>query len=164
PAFGCAGLDPCIGQFGSEAGTTETSLPRMNITAVAPLGNGLAISFGRFDTPYGYERHDAALNFTATTSELTKFGRPQSYTGFQAAYSFAPWLDVVGWIANQWENETTENGFQDNNSAKSFGGRVGVTPFQGDQWLNFGIGGWSGPGRDEDTPPNRLVLDSHRPW
>src|ERR1043166_6999505 len=86
PDFGCPGLDQCIEQFGSESGTTETSLHRMNITAVAPLGNGLAISFGRFDTPYGYERHDAALNFTATTSELQRFGRPQSYTGFQVAY------------------------------------------------------------------------------
>src|SRR5438309_636355 len=143
---------------------TEVSLHRMNITGIAPLGNGLAISFGRFDTPYGYERHDAALNFTATTSELTRFGKPQSYTGFQVAYAFAPWLDVTGWIANQWENETTENGFQDNNSAKSFGGRVGVTPFQGDQWLNFGIGGWLGPERDEDTRHNRWIIDADVTW
>ena len=164
PDFGCPGLDQCIEQFGAEAGSTEVSLHRMNITGIAPLGNGLAISFGRFDTPYGYERHDAALNFTATTSELTRFGKPQSYTGFQAAYSFAPWLDVVGWIANQWENETTENGFQDNNSAKSFGGRLGVTPFQGDQWLNFGIGGWLGPERDEDTRHNRWIIDADVTW
>src|SRR2546427_8259074 len=160
PDFGCPGMDRCVEQFGSEAGTTVVSVHRMTITGIAPLGNGLAISFGRFDTPYGYERHDAALNFTATTSELTRFGKPQSYTGFQAAYSFAPWLDVVGWIANQWENETTENGFQDNNSAKSFGGRLGVTPFQGDQWLNFGIGGWLGPARGEDPRHNRWIIDA----
>ncbi|OLC00938.1 MAG: hypothetical protein AUH30_01480 [Candidatus Rokubacteria bacterium 13_1_40CM_68_15] len=164
PDFGCPSMDRCVEQFGTEAGTTEISLHRMNITGVAPLGNGLAISFGRFDTPYGYERHDAALNLTATTSELQRFGRPQSYTGFQAAYAFAPWLDVVGWVANQWESETTETGFQDNNSAKSFGGRVGFTPFQGDQWLNFGIGGWSGPERDEDTRHNRWILDADVTW
>src|SRR2546425_690005 len=157
PDFGCPGMDRCVEQFGSEPGTTEVSLHRMNITGIAPLGNGLAISFGRFDTPYGYERHDAALNFTATTSELTRFGKPQSYTGFQVAYAFAPWLDVTGWIANQWENETTENGFQDNNSAKSVGGRVGVTPFQGDQWLNFGIGGWVGAEGDSAPPRHPSV-------
>ena len=164
PDFGCPGFDRCIEQFGSESGETEISLHRMNLTGIAPLGNGLAISFGRFDTPYGYERHDAALNLTATTSELQRFGRPQSFTGFQVAYTFAPWLDVVGWVANQWENETVENGFQDNNSAKSFGGRVGFTPLQGEQLLNFGIGGWIGPERDEDTRHNRWILDADVTW
>src|SRR5439155_22571477 len=37
PDFGCPGLDQCIEQFGAEAGSTEASLQRMNITAVAPL-------------------------------------------------------------------------------------------------------------------------------
>ncbi len=51
PDFGCPGAGLCIEQFGSEAGTTEVSLHRMNITGVAPIGNGLAISLGRFDSP-----------------------------------------------------------------------------------------------------------------
>src|SRR5438105_4389669 len=94
PDFGCPGTGQCIEQFGTESIDTEVSLHRFNLTAVAPLGNGLALSFGRFDTPFGYERHDAALNLTATTSELQRFGRPQSMTGLQAAYQFAPWLGV----------------------------------------------------------------------
>ena len=164
PDFGCPGAGLCIEQFGSEAGTTEVSLHRMNITGVAPIGNGLAISFGRFDTPYGYERHDAALNLTATTSELQRFGRPESYTGFQLAYAFAPWLDVVAWVANRWENETTETGFEDNNSAKSFGGRVGFTPLQGDQLLNFGVGGWWGPEQDNNNKNDRWIIDADVTW
>ena len=161
PAFGCPSSgSPCVEQFGSEEIDTEVSLHRFNITGIAPIGNGLALSFGRFDTPFGYERHDAPLNFTATTSELQRFGRPQSMTGFTAAYSFAPWLDVVGWVVNRWENETTEDPLEDNNRDKSFGGRVGFTPLSGNQLLNVGIGGWWGPERDEDTKHDRWIIDA----
>ena len=105
--FGCPGTDTCTERFGTEEIETEVSLHRFNVTAIAPIGNGLALSFGRFDMPFGYERHDAALNLTATTSELQRFGRPQSMTGLQASYTFAPWLDATAWVVNRWENETT---------------------------------------------------------
>ena len=140
PDFGCPSSSaPCIEQFGTEDIETEVSLHRFNITGIAPIGNGLALSFGRFDTPFGYERHDAALNLTATTSELQRFGRPQSMTGFTVAYQFAPWLDVAGWVVNRWQNETTEDPLEDNNRDKSFGGRVGFTPLHSEQLLNFKI-------------------------
>jgi hypothetical protein len=165
PDFGCPSSSaPCIEQFGTEDIETEVSLHRFNITGIAPIGNGLALSFGRFDTPFGYERHDAALNLTATTSELQRFGRPQSMTGFTAAYQFAPWLDVTGWVVNRWENETTEDPLEDNNRDKSFGGRVGFTPRYGDQLLNVGIGGWWGPERDDDTKNARWIIDADVTW
>ena len=165
PDFGCLSSGaPCTEQFGSEAATTEVSLHRFNLTGVAPLGKGLALSFGRFDTPYGIERHDAPLNLTATTSELQRFGRPQSMTGFQAAYQFTPWLDATAWVVNRWENETTEDPFEDNNRDKSVGGRIGFTPLQGAQLLNFGIGGWWGPERDNDTRHDRWILDADVTW
>ena len=44
--FGCPGTGTCTEQFGTEAIETEISLHRFNITAVAPIGNGLALSFG----------------------------------------------------------------------------------------------------------------------
>jgi putative OmpL-like beta-barrel porin-2 len=165
PAFGCPSSGaPCTEQFGAEVAATEVSLHRFSITGVAPIGNGLALSFGRFDTPYGIERHDAPLNLTATTSELQRFGRPQSMTGFQAAYQFTPWLDATAWVVNRWENETTEDPVEDNNRDKSIGGRVGFTPLQGAQLLNFGVGGWWGPERDEDTRHDRWILDVDVTW
>ena len=164
PAFGCPGTGQCIEQFGTETIDTEVSLHRFNLTAVAPLGNGLALSFARFDTPFGYERHDPALNLTATTSELQRFGRPQSMTGLQAAYQFAPWLDAVAWLVNRWENETTEDPPEDNNRAKSVGGRLGVTPLQGSQLLNLGIGGFWGPERDDDNTHARWIVDTDLTW
>jgi len=159
PAFGCPGTGICIEQFGAEPIETEVDLHRFYITAIAPLGNGVAFSFGRFDTPYGYERHDAPLNLTATTSEVQRYGRPQSMTGFTVAYQFAPWLDATAWIVNRWENETTEDTLEDNNRDKSFGGRIGFTPLQGNQLLNFGIGGWWGPEQDDDTANKRWIVD-----
>jgi hypothetical protein len=163
--FGCpGGGGVCIERFGAEAIETEISLHRFNITGIAPLGNGLALSFGRFDTPFGYERHDAALNLTATTSEVNRFGRPMSMTGFQVAYQFAPWLDATAWVVNRWENETTEDPLEDNNRDKSFGGRVGFTPLYGARLLNFGLGGWWGPEQDDDTKSERWILDFDVTW
>ena len=164
PAFGCPGVGLCVERFGSEAIETEISLHRFNITAVAPIGNGLALSFGRFDTPFGYERHDAALNLTATTSELQRFGRPQSMTGLTAASQLTPWLDVMGWVVNRWENETTETPLEDNNSDKSFGGRIGFTPLPGARLLNFGLGGWWGPEQDDNNRNNRWIVDFDVTW
>src|SRR5438128_11472526 len=164
PDFGCPGGGLCTEQLGTEEIETEVSLHRFNITGIAPIGNGLALSFGRFDTPFGYERHDAALNLTATTSELQRFGRPQSMTGITAAYQFAPWLDAMAWIVNRWENETTEDPLEDNNRDKSFGGRVGFTPLSGAQLLNFGLGGWWGPEQDDDTKHDRWILDLDVTW
>lgn len=164
PEFGCPGDGPCVEQFGAEEMETELALHRFGITAVAPIGNGLALSFGRFDVPFGLERHDAPLNLTATTSELQRFGRPQSMTGLQAAYAVAPWLDATAWVVNRWDNETTEDGPEDNNRAKSFGGRVGFTPLHASQLLNVGVGGWWGEERGPEIEGGRWILDADVTW
>ncbi len=166
PDFGCPSSNEfCFERFGAEEAETEVELHRFNITGVIPIGNGLAVSFGRFDTPYGIERHDPNLMFTATNSELFQFGRPNSMTGFTVAYQFAPWLDVTGWVVNRWENETTHDPFDDNNRAKSFGGRVGFTPIAGGgQLLNIGVGGWFGEEQESDTANPRWIVDVDVTW
>ena len=68
-------------RFGTEEAEIEVNLDRFHLTAVAPLGNGVALSFGRFDVPFGMERHDEPLLLTATTSEVFRFGRPERMTG-----------------------------------------------------------------------------------
>jgi len=164
PDFGCVGSDPCVEQFGAEPIDTEVSLHRFNVTAIAPLWNGIAISVGRFDTPFGYERHDAALNLTATTSELQRFGRPQSMTGAMVAVQPTPWLDATAWLVNRWENETTEDPPEDNNAAKSVGGRIGFTPIQGTGLLNLGVGGFWGPEQDDNNGNARWIVDADLTW
>jgi len=128
PAFGCNGGGTCREQFGAEEPETETNLDKFNVTAIAPIGNGLALSIGRFDVPFGIERHDEPLNLTATASEVFSFGRPNKVTGFQAAYQINPAVDVALFFVNRWESETTHDDFNDNNKGKTVGGRIGFTP------------------------------------
>lgn len=165
PEFGCPGAGPCMERFGEEEAEIETNLDLFRVTAVAPLGNGLALSFGRFDVPFGIERHDEPLLLTATTSEVFRFGRPEKMTGFQVSYPFAPWLDASVWVVNRWENENTgEEDFNDNNRDKSFGGRIGFTPFQGQGLLNIGLGGFWGPEQDDINSNKRWVIDFDVTW
>jgi hypothetical protein len=151
-------------RFGAEEAETDTDLERFHVTGIAPLGNGLALSFGRFDVPFGIERHDEQLNLTATTSELHRFGRPDGMTGFLASYQVAPWLDASVWAVNGWEGAATHDPFDDNNRDKSFGGRIGVTPFPRDRLLNVGLGGFWGPEQDDQSSEKRWVIDVDFTW
>jgi len=151
-------------RFGAETPTAEVTLDKFNLTVVAPIGNGLAISLARFDLPFGFERHDEVLNLTATTSEVFQFGRPQRGTGFNFAYQFTPWLDAQAWVVNRWENETTHDPFDDNNKDKSYGGRIGFTPISRDGILNFGIGAFWGPEQASNNSEARWVIDVDAVW
>jgi hypothetical protein len=164
PAFGCPGAGPCFERFGAEEAETDVNLDKLALTVVAPLGNGVAVSFGRFDVPFGIERHDEPLNLTATVSEVFQFGRPNLMTGFLVTYQFTPWLDGAAWAVNRWESETTHDPFDDNNRDKSFGGRLGFTPLARDGLLNVGIGGFWGPEQDERTSNARWVVDLDFTW
>jgi hypothetical protein len=165
PSFGCRGGGTCVERFGAEEAETEINLDRFSLTAIAPIGNGLSLSLGRFDVPFGIERHDENLILTATTSEVFRFGRPERMTGFQTSYTVSPWLDVSAWVVNRWENEVTgEDDFNDNNRDKSFGGRIGFTPFPREGLLNVGLGGFWGPEQDDRTASKRWVLDLDVTW
>ena len=164
PLFGCPGTGTCIERFGSEELETHVSLDKFNVTGIVPVGSGLALSIGRFDLPFGIERHDEPLLLTATTSEVFTFGRPNKMTGLQASYAFAPWLDANAWVVNRWEAEVTEDDFNDNNHAKSVGGRIGITPISRDGLLNFGIGGFWGAEQDDNNDDRRWVLDFDATW
>jgi hypothetical protein len=164
PNFGCPGAGTCIERFGTEEPETEAALDRFNLTVIVPVGNGLSLSIGRFDVPFGIERHDEPLNLTATTSEVFQFGRPQLMTGFQTGYQFTPWLDASAWVVNRWESETTHTAFDENNKDKSFGGRIGFTPLARGRLLNFGIGGFWGPEQDNNNASKRRVLDFDFTW
>lgn len=160
PAFGCPGTAPCVERFGTEEPVTEVNLDRFMITAVAPVGNGLSLSVGRTDVPFGIERHDEPLILTATTSEVFQFGRPQRMTGFQTSYVFSPQVDVMGWVVNRWETETTHTSFDDNNESKSVGWRVGFTPLPRERLVNVGFGGFFGPERDHSDKRWVVAFDA----
>jgi hypothetical protein len=172
PATQCVDVPVPCEAFGAETPATESTLDKLEITAVAPIGTGLGFSFGRFDVPFGVERHDEVMNMAATTSEIYQFAKPQNYTGLQTFYAFGPLVDVNFWVANRWESHTTHTPFDDNNKAKSVGGRIGISPLTHDQLLNIGIGGWSGSETTrplnatgmEPGGPKRQVIDLDLTW
>lgn len=166
PDFGCPGDGACFSIFGTEGAETQVNLDTFHLTAIAPIGNGLALSLGRFDVPFGIERHDENQLLTATTSEVFRFGRPDQMTGFVTSYQFAPWLDVTAWAVNRWENETVESeaDFNNNNEGWSGGGRIGFTPFPLEPLLNIGVGGWVGPEQDDENGNLRWLVDLDFTW
>ncbi|HWP49727.1 MAG TPA: outer membrane beta-barrel protein [Candidatus Limnocylindrales bacterium] len=166
PEFGCpeGGTSPCIERFGSEEPEIEVGLDKFNITGIVPVGNGLSLSLGRFDVPFGIERHDEPLLLTATNSEVFRFGRPQKVTGFWTAYQVNPKVNFDVFLVNRWESETTEDDFNDNNKGKTVGGRIGFTPLPTTGLLNFGIGGIYGPEQENNDSSKRWVIDLDATW
>jgi hypothetical protein len=65
---------------------------------------------------------------------------------------------------NRWESETTHDDFNDNNRDKSFGARIGFTPFARQGLLNFGIGAFFGPEQDDHNGNQRWVIDLDATW
>ena len=167
----CVGVPAPCESFGAETPATESTLDKLAVTWF-PWGTGLGFAFGRFDVPFGIERHDEVLNMTATTSEIYHFAKPQNFTGLQTMYQMGPSVDFNFWIANRWESHTTHEPFDDNNKAKSVGGRIGFSPIVRDELLNFGVGAWHGAERDNPANvadaglngPKRTVFDLDATW
>jgi hypothetical protein len=170
PTTQCVGTPAPCESFGAETPATESTLDKLAITWY-PWAS-LGFSFGRFDVPFGIERHDEVLNMTATTSNIYHFAKPQNYTGLQAMWQLGPVVDVNVWVANRWESHTTHEPFDDNNAAKSFGGRIGFSPARRDELLNFGLGVWYGAERDNPANvadlglngPKRTLVDFDATW
>lgn len=129
---------------------TDVNIDVFEITAIAPIGNGLAFSFGKFNVPFGIEREDAPFNLQTTNSLVFELGRPSKVLGFRTAYQFNPIVDVELFAVNGWDVDN------DNNDGKTFGGRLGFTPLER---LNFGIGGFWGPEQNDLTGPKRWIID-----
>jgi len=164
PVTQCVGTPVPCESFGAEEATTEATLDKLAITWMPWGGSGVGFAFGRFDVPFGIERHDEVLLMTATKSDIYLFAKPQMYTGLQTFYQLGPRVDLNFWIANRWESETTHTTFDDNNKAKSLGGRIGFSPAVRDGLLNFGIGGWYGAEQDNLDGPKRTLIDLDATW
>jgi hypothetical protein len=170
PATQCVNVPAPCESFGAETPATESTLDKLALTWFPTPALGL--SFGRFDVPFGIERHDEVLNMLATTSEIYHFAKPQNFTGLQTMWQMGPVIDLNFWVANRWESHTTHEPFDDNNRSKSIGGRIGFSPGMRDSLLNIGIGAWHGAERSDPTNtanlglngPKRTVVDIDATW
>jgi len=89
----------------------------------APIGSGLQLDFGKFNTHIGAEVMDGydGWNYNFSRSWLFSFG-PFTHTGLRASYTINDMISVLGMVANGWDN-TVEN-----NDGKSVGAQIAITP------------------------------------
>lgn len=104
------------------------------------LGRDVAIDFGKFVTPTGYEVIESSSNDNYSRGLLFTYGVPFYHTGFRFAAPISKKLAFTGGIVNGWNNTA------DDNEAKSVFTQLTWTPstcFTGT--FNF-IGGSEGTG------------------
>ncbi len=120
------------------------------VTYALSVGNGLDLTFGKFNAPIGFELLDAPDMYQYSHALVFDNGLPTNLTGLMGSYAFSDMVDVAIYLVNGWDNNT------DNNNSKTVGGRIGITPMEG---VNIGISGISGPEVDDNITDKRNVFD-----
>jgi hypothetical protein len=132
------------------ADTESFDLTEAYLQYNASVGRGLKFTFGKFATYMGAEVIEARDNPNYSRSFLFNYAVPFTHTGLSAAYSFSDAFSVTGYLVNGWDNT------DDNNSGKSIGLSVGVTPMEQISMLfNF----MYGPEQRNNNDNNRFIFD-----
>jgi hypothetical protein len=161
PVGGFVGL-----RFGPGAGLYNAGVDNQNsltyvkqaFVAWKPGGGQLELDFGKFDTWIGGEVADTQYNMTYTRSTLFFF-QPLFHTGLRLDYAVSDQLDLKFFAVNGWNNSV------DNNSGKTFGVSVGITP---QKTMAFYINYIGGPEQTDSTVDMmgnvRPVPDANSRW
>ena len=93
-----------------------------SISYLAPVGAGLRVDFGKFVTHIGGETIESIKNRNFSHSFFYSYGIPFQDSGIRLNYAFNSKVYAEAYILNGW------NVTSDNNSGKTFGASVGLTP------------------------------------
>lgn len=88
------------------------------ISVLAPIGRGMQIDAGKFNTPIGAEPTETAYNWNYSRSLLFAWAAPYYHVGVRAALPVSDTVTVTGFLINGWNNA------QDNNRGKSGAAQV----------------------------------------
>lgn len=113
------------GLFRNSDGVAEDfDLQQAYLSFIAPLGRGVRFDAGKFITHTGAEVIEGydGFNDQYTRSFLFGYAIPFTHTGVRATYAFTDKVSGMLMIANGWDN------VRDNNSGKSIGAQVVVSP------------------------------------
>jgi hypothetical protein len=88
-----------LGTSSSGINDSDFAIKQAFVAVRAPLGNGLDIKMGVFDTIIGYETFDAGSNPNFSRSWGYTI-EPTTHTGLLATYRFTEWLSMAAGIAN----------------------------------------------------------------
>ncbi len=136
---------------GEEGRGLETEIDNLIISFTPSAAPGLAVWFGRFDAPLGFERDDEPLNLQPTTSFNFEFARPVKLSGLLVGYTPLPQLSVAGYLVNGWDTAF------DNNSGKTVGARVSFLPAE---FTALSVNAVYGPEKPDNNDDQRLLLSA----
>lgn len=96
---------------GNDGPDNELDLEQANVSIGIPLGNGLVVKAGKFDTLIGYETIDAPKNPFYTHSNAATWGEPATQTGILASYYLLAdgSLVVTAGSTRGWNQSTNDN-------------------------------------------------------
>jgi putative OmpL-like beta-barrel porin-2 len=141
------------GLFRDDSGTAEDiDVHQAFASWIAPVGSGLRLDFGKFITHFGYEVIEGydAWNDNASRSFLFGYAIPFTHMGVHATYTPSPRGAITAMVVNGWDVA------RDNNSAKSVGGQIALTPVPAFSLL---LNGMWGPERAGNSGDPRTLLD-----
>jgi hypothetical protein len=115
--------------------STLNNLQQAYLTAVVPVGSGLTVDVGRFVTHMGYEVIESQDNWNYSRSLLFSWAIPYHHIGLRTRYPLSDNVSVAGYLYNGW------NRLVDNNSGKTLGASVILTPVGGLSLFANWIGG-----------------------
>lgn len=90
-----------VGDKGAGTDGSDFSVKQAYVAVRAPVGNGLDIKLGVWDTLIGYEVFESVNNPNFSRS-YGYFIEPTHHTGVLLSYHVADWLSVSGGVANGW--------------------------------------------------------------
>jgi len=117
---------------GYGADSSDFNVKQAYVALRAPIGNGLDIKLGVWDTIVGYEVFESVNNPNFSRS-YGYFIEPTHHTGILLSYHVADWLSVSGGVANGWTggiNDRIAGPFgspEDGESRKAYLGSLTIT-------------------------------------
>lgn len=138
--------DPATGK------AEDFDLQQAYVSWIAPVGNGLRLDAGKFFTIAGYEFVDRwdGYNDNATRSFQFGYAEPVTHTGLKASYAFSDSVSALALVANGWDV------VKDNNSSKSLGAGLTVTPGPA---ATFSVAYLYGPEQAGNSSDNRGLFN-----
>lgn len=134
---------------------TFNNLEQAYIDYIAPFGNGVRITAGRFVTPIGFEVIESHGNWNATRSFNFGLGIPFTHTGLKAEYQVFDNWSVAAMVVNGWDNTV------DNNDDKTFILQSTWKPAEWVTWVVNGAIGNEGGRMGNDEGDIRYLVNTN---
>jgi hypothetical protein len=129
----------------------QYDLNQAYVDVAAPLGNGVLVRAGKFNTLLGYEVVNPTGNPLFSHGYLFNFALPFTHTGVLASYTFNDQWSATAGIVRGWDQA-----LEDNNGSVSLTGQVKWTP---NKVYSVLVNFITGPERTNNSGDYRSVMD-----